>query len=87
MGDRKCWQGVISGGCCQSLGVATLLSYRCQRYLTPPQPQTNSLDTKRTCTVITTPKRRADIGVGPHLHPTGSGRTSYTRCTGARMEK
>lgn len=71
--------------CCRGSGV--LPFHRCQRSLTPPQQQTNSLDTKGTCTVITTPKRRADIDVGPHLRPTGSGRTSYTHCTGARMEK
>lgn len=79
--------GCHSGGCCWDLGVATLPSYRCQLYLTPPPQQTNSLDTKRTCTVITTPKRRTDIGVGPHRRPTGSGRISSTRCTAARTGK
>lgn len=78
--------GYYSSGRCGDLGVA-LPSHRCQHYLTPPQQQTNSLDTKGTHTVIITPKRRADIDVGPHLHPMDSGRTSSTHCIGARMEK
>lgn len=86
MGDRRCWQGV-SLGRCRDLEVATLPSYRCQHYLTPPQQQTNNLDTKRTYMVITTKKRRADIDAGPHHRPTGSGRTSSTRCTVARTGK
>lgn len=79
--------GDQSSGCCRDLGVVALSSHRCQHYLTPPQQQTNSLDTKGTCTVTTTPERRTDTDAGPHLRPMGSGRTSSTHCTGARMEK
>lgn len=63
------------------------LSHRCQRFRTPPHPQTNSLDTRRACTLITTLKRGPGTGAPPRRPPTSSEHTSSTRCTGERTGK
>lgn len=73
--------------CHSAQGCCLFLSHRRQHFLTPPHQRTNSLDTRRTCTLIITLKRRPGIDALPHPLRMSLEHTSSTRCTAARTGK